>query len=60
MEKMKSKSGKLLKIECDPMCGFMVRSHDEGEVLRLARTHVTDAHKMHATTEILRSKMMPA
>ncbi len=42
MEKLKS-------ISCDPTCGFMVRSHNEKEVMDLAMTH---AKKMHPTMKI--------
>ena len=35
---------KLKVVECDPICGFMVRSHNEKEVLDLAMQHVKKAH----------------
>lgn len=34
----------LKSISCDPMCGFMVQSHDEKEVLDLAMTHAKKVH----------------
>ncbi len=38
---------KLKKIECDPTCGFMVRSHDEKEIISIVMDH---AKKMHDKT----------
>jgi predicted small metal-binding protein len=35
---------KLKTITCDPMCGFMVRSHNEDELVEMAKAH---AKKMH-------------
>ena len=61
MTMMKSSSnlnmGDLKSIECDPKCGFMVRSHDEKEVMNIAKTHQKSAHKMDATDKDLRKKM---
>ena len=50
----------LKKIECDPMCGFMVRSHDEKELIEIAKQHVEKVHKMEASEEELREKIKPA
>ena len=47
----------LKQIQCDDQCGFMVRSHDEKEVLDIARNHVKTAHKMNLTDADLRNKM---
>ena len=35
---------KLVELECDPACGFLVRSHDEKEVMKLAKSHVAAKH----------------
>ncbi len=35
---------KLRKIECDPKCGFMVRSHDEKEIIAIAMDHAKKFH----------------
>lgn len=35
---------KLKKINCDPICGFSVQSHNENEVLNMAKTHVENQH----------------
>jgi hypothetical protein len=28
----------LKQIECEPKCGFLVRSHDEAELIRIAKS----------------------
>ena len=33
----------LKQIQCDDMCGFMVRSHDENEVIHMAKQHIKTA-----------------
>jgi predicted small metal-binding protein len=40
---------KMASITCDPSCGFMVRSHDEHEVVDFAKSHVKKAHKMNTS-----------
>ncbi len=35
---------KLMKITCDPMCGFAVQSHKESELIDMAMTHVKNNH----------------
>ena len=42
---------KLKKIECDPVCGFMIRSHDEKEVIEIALEHAKKFHKEMNITE---------
>ena len=49
--------GDLKSIECEPKCGFMVRSHDEKEVMSIAKTHAKSAHKMDTTDKDLRKMM---
>jgi len=34
----------LKKISCDPMCGFSVQSHEEKEVVDMAKSHVKNVH----------------
>ena len=46
-----------MQIDCDPECGFMVRSHDEKEVMDMARTHVKQTHNMDTSDSELKSKM---
>jgi len=50
----------LKKIECDPMCGFMVRSHDEKELVEIAKEHVKKIHKMKASDKELKERIKPA
>lgn len=52
--------GELKSIECDPACGFMVRSHDEGEVVGIAKRHVKEVHHMNVTNHDLKEKMKSA
>jgi predicted small metal-binding protein len=48
---------KLKAIECDPMCGFMVRSHDEKEVLDIAKNHVKLIHLKDVAIDELRGML---
>lgn len=32
------------RVSCDPVCGFMVQSHDREEAVSLAYDHVTKKH----------------
>lgn len=41
----------LKKLECDPACGFMVRSHDEKELYKIALEHAKNFHKEIKVTE---------
>ena len=50
----------LKKIECDAECGFMVRSHDEKELVEVATQHVKKIHKMAASEKDMRAKIKPA
>ena len=44
---------KLKQISCDPMCGFKVQSHDESELIQIAKKHTHDKHnKDYSTDEI--------
>lgn len=47
----------LKQIKCDDMCGFMVRSHDEKEMLEIARNHVKNVHKMTVTEADLKGRI---
>ncbi len=35
---------KLKQIECDPKCGFLVRSHDEKELVDIVTKHAKTQH----------------
>jgi predicted small metal-binding protein len=47
---------KMYSVSCDPICGFMVKSHDEDEVVSLAMEHVSSKHpEKHITMDQLKS-----
>ena len=47
----------LFEIDCDPACGFMVKSHNKGETIKMAREHLKDIHGKD-TSEDDASKMV--
>ena len=50
---------KMKQIECDKECGFMVRGHDEDEVMDFGMRHVTVQHPdLHATREDMSKRMV--
>ena len=51
---------KLMQIECDPKCGFLVRSHEEKEVIGIAKTHANKVHNMNASNSDLKAMMKSA
>lgn len=50
--------GTMKMIECDPKCGFMVRSHNEKEVMDMGMTHAKTQHPDMNTTEEQMKGMM--
>jgi predicted small metal-binding protein len=50
----------LKKIECEPKCGFMVRSHDEKELTFIAMEHARTKHNMTVTEKDAKAMMKPA
>lgn len=50
----------LKKLECDPTCGFMVRSHDEKELIEIVRQHAKKSHNLTITEKDIRDKMQTA
>jgi len=50
----------LKKIECEPQCGFLVRSHDEKELVRIAKEHAEKAHKMTVSEKDIKEMMKAA
>lgn len=50
----------LKKIECDPKCGFSVQSHDDKEVIEIAKKHAKEKHNMDATYAQLKGMMKSA
>lgn len=52
------KEKKLLKqINCGPECGFMIRSHDEKEIIEITRKHVKQFHGMDMSEQEVRKDM---
>jgi predicted small metal-binding protein len=50
----------LKQIECEPKCGFLIRSHDEKELIRIAKEHAEKAHGMKVTENDARELMKAA
>lgn len=50
-------AGTFKKVECDPPCGFTVKSHDEREVIELVKQHAKKAHKMDLAEKDIRGKI---
>jgi len=48
---------KLKSINCDPECGFMVKSHDEKEVVAVAREHAKSRHQMDVSDVEMQKRM---
>jgi len=53
-------SNELKKIDCDPMCGFMIRGHDEKELVSIAMAHLLKAHNINITEKDAKEKIKPA
>jgi predicted small metal-binding protein len=51
---------KLKKIECDPKCGFMARSHDEKEIVEITTRHAKKSHNMTLTEKDVRDMLKNA
>ena len=50
----------LMSLSCDPMCGFMIRSHDEKEIIDISKVHAKSKHKMNMTTEEVKKMIKKA
>lgn len=53
-------TGNLKKVECDPTCGFMIRSHDEKELIDLVAQHAKKSHNMSLSEKDIRDNMKAA
>jgi predicted small metal-binding protein len=51
---------KLKELECDPKCGFLIRSHDEKEIVEIAIKHAKEAHSMVITEKDARIMLKDA
>jgi len=45
------------KVECDPKCGFMVRSHDEKEIIEIVTAHAKKSQQMVVTEKDIKAMM---
>ncbi len=45
-------------VQCD--CGFMVQSHNENEIVKMAQMHVKDAHQKSLSSGEVMKMMKPA
>lgn len=48
---------KLVQVECPPECGFLVRSHDEHELIDIVLSHATNVHEVEYTASDVRKNM---
>ena len=49
----------LKSVSCDPACGFMVRSHDEKELISVVKMHAKTAHKKNLNDKQVMEMMKP-
>ncbi len=54
------KKSALKEVECDPKCGFLIRSHDEKEVVEIAMRHAKKYHDMTITEKDVKDMMKDA
>jgi predicted small metal-binding protein len=47
----------LKQVSCDPSCGFMVRSHDEKELVQIVIAHAKNAHNKDLTEADVKAMM---
>jgi predicted small metal-binding protein len=47
----------LKTFKCDPSCGFVVRSHDEKELIDIAKSHAKKMHKMGMSDDEIRKML---
>ena len=50
---------KLMQATCTPECGFMIRSHDEKEIIEAVKRHAKNTHNMKATDDEVRKQIKP-
>ncbi len=51
---------KLIKIECDTSCGFMIKGRDEKELIEIVKIHAKKAHNMTVTDKEVKDKIKDA
>jgi len=51
---------KLMQVSCDPKCGFMIKSHDEQEIVKFTKDHAKKSHKMDVSEKDIKGMMKAA
>jgi predicted small metal-binding protein len=57
MSKGDKMQGPLMSVTCDPACGFMVRSHNQKELISIVKKHAKQMHKMEMTDAQIKEKI---
>ena len=57
MTKGEKEMGPMKSASCGPDCGFMVRSHDEKEVMSIIKAHAKTVHKMEMSDKQVKDMM---
>lgn len=57
MTKSEAAMGPLKSVTCDPACGFMVRSHNEKELISMVKTHAKKMHNKTMTDKEIKGMM---
>ena len=60
MEAKKDNMHALKSVTCDPTCGFMVRSHDEKELVTMVKEHSKNVHNKEMTDKEVIAMIKPA
>ena len=55
---MKKEGHKMMSVSCDPACGFMVKSHDEKELVAIVKSHAKMHHNKDVTDKDVMGMMM--
>jgi predicted small metal-binding protein len=48
------------KLECPSPCNFSVKSHDEKEIIEMAKQHAKKSHNMEISEKDLKAMIKPA
>ncbi len=57
MEGKQDEMHRLKSVTCDPTCGFMVRSHDENELISMVKEHSKNIHSKEMTDKEVMAMM---
>ena len=53
----KTMTQQLYQVECDPACGFLVRNHNEAEIIPIVITHCLNTHSKALSVEDARASI---